>query len=480
MKRRSLAGPLLLILIGVWFLVSTLRPELPLLDLAARFWPFVLIGWGALRLLEILAWAVRGQALPRTGLSGGEWTLVVFICLIGSGLFWANTDHSWGHFVMGTNSEEIFGRSFEYTVPEQKVPAGKTSKVLVENLRGTVRVTGADTQEVTAGGSKRVRALQDKDADEANRQTPVEAAVNGDTVVVRTNQDRFTGRPRVTTDIEVTVPRGSTVVVRGRTNESIEINGVNGGVEVAADDASVRLEDIGGNVRLSDVRKSDLIRAAKVKGNVDVQGGHGRDIELDTIGGEVTIDGSYSGDLDLRNLAKPLRLVGPNAELRVERTPGEIHMDLGKFDATNLVGPIRLSSSRPRDVQIEKFTQSLDLSLDHGDITLRPIESPLSKINAHTRNGQVEITLPEKTAFDLTASTEKGDVSNDFGDALKTNQDRGEHGGGSVTGAIGQGPAIVVQTSRGSVTVRKDSGGPVTARNEKPSSGHIQPEVEKH
>ena len=52
MKRRSLAGPLLLILIGVWFLMSTLRPDLPLLDLAARFWPFVLIGWGALRLFR--------------------------------------------------------------------------------------------------------------------------------------------------------------------------------------------------------------------------------------------------------------------------------------------------------------------------------------------------------------------------------------------------------------------------------------------
>jgi hypothetical protein len=87
MKRRrqgSLVGPLLIIMIGVWFLVSSLRPDLPLLDLAARYWPFVLIGWGALRLLEILSWAMRRQPLPAAGISGGEWTAVVLLSLFGA------------------------------------------------------------------------------------------------------------------------------------------------------------------------------------------------------------------------------------------------------------------------------------------------------------------------------------------------------------------------------------------------------------
>jgi len=307
------------------------------------------------------------------------------------------------------NRVEIFGRSFDFTIPEKKVDVGKATRLMVENLHGSVRITGADTQQVTAGGRKSIRALQDKDADEADRQTPVDVAVNGDMMVVRTNQDRLTGQQRVTTDLEVTVPRGLSVEVRGRNNDSIEVTAVNGGVEIAADEASVRLDNIGGNVRLSDVHKSELLRAANVKGTVDIQGGKGRDIELDTIGGEVTIDGSYSGDLEIKNLAKPLRIVGPNAELRVERTPGEIHMDLGKFEATNLVGPVRLTSNRARDVEIEKFTQSLDVSLDHGDISLRPLETPLSKINAHTHNGQVELTLPEKAAFDLKAATSHGE-----------------------------------------------------------------------
>jgi DUF4097 and DUF4098 domain-containing protein YvlB len=481
MRRKSLAGPLLLILIGLWFLMSTLRPDLPLLDLAARFWPFVLIAWGSLRLMEILVWAFRGRGVPRSGLSGGEWTLVVFVCIIGSGLYAANYYRPWSRFgLIGANRVEIFGRSFDYSVPERKVPAAGAARVLVENLHGTVRVTGADVQDVTVGGRKSVRALQDKDAEEADRQTPVEVAAKGDLVIVRTNQDRITGDQRVTTDVEVTVPRSFSVEVRGRKNDSIEVSGLGGGVEVSADDASVRCQDIGGDVRLNDLRKSDLIRAANVKGKVEIQGGRGRDIELDSISGPVTIDGSYSGDLNFRHLAQSLRVMGPNADLTVAGVPGEIHMDLGKLEGTNLVGPIRLASSRARDVEIDRFTQALDVSVDRGDITLRPMQLPLSKIDARTRNGQVEIVLPEKAAFDLRAATGHGELTNEFGAVLKTVTDDRERGSGSITGSVGQGPSIVVQTDRGSVTVRKDSGAPLAARNEKSSSGHVQPEIEEH
>jgi DUF4097 and DUF4098 domain-containing protein YvlB len=482
MRRGSLVGPLLLILIGLWFLMSTLRPELPLLDLAARFWPFLLIGWGALRLLEIVSWAVRGRAMPRSGVSGGEWTLVVFICLIGSGLYAASRYRPWSHFGMiGANPVEIFGRSFDYPVAEQKTDAGKATRVMIEDLRGSVRVAGVDGNQVTVSGRKSIRAMQDKDADDANRQTPVEISTQGDVLVIRTNQDRVTGDQRVTTDLDISIPRALGVEVRGRNNDSIDVSDLGGGVNVTADSASVRLENIGGNVQL-DVRKSDLLRSANVKGKVQIQGGRGRDIELDTIAGEVLIDGSYSGDLRMKNLAGPLRFQGPNSELKIEKVPGIIHMDLGKFDAANVVGPIRIASTRAWDVQLEQFRGPLELSLDHGDINLRPMETPLAKIDARTRNGQVDIALPETAAFDLKAVTNHGEINNDFGGVLRTvpeDRDRPGRHGGSVVGSTGNGPSIVVQTDRGSLTVRKDSGKPPEPPKP-PSPPAAPPEIEQH
>src|SRR6516225_4817577 len=76
MRRRSFTGPLLLLLIGAFFLWRNLHPEAPLFDMAAQYWPFVLIAWGLLRLIEVVALRHRGPTF-----TGGEVVLVVFICI---------------------------------------------------------------------------------------------------------------------------------------------------------------------------------------------------------------------------------------------------------------------------------------------------------------------------------------------------------------------------------------------------------------
>lgn len=459
MRRRSLVGPLLIIMIGVWFLVSSLRPDLPLLDLAARFWPFLLIGWGFLRTVEILLWAGRGRPLPYAGISGGEWTLIVFICLIGSGLYAVNRYRPWRSLgVITSNRIEIFGHEYDYAVEEQSAPVAKGARVLVENLRGGVRVTGADVDRVRVRGRKTIRALKEADAEKAQKQTPIEISVQGDRVVVRTNQDRLTGDERISTELEVTVPRTAAVEIRGR-NGDLEISDVAGPVEVSSDSASVRLQNIGANVRL-DLSRSSLVSAAGVKGKIEIQASRGRDIELDRIGGEVAINGSYSGDLRFRDCARAVRFQSGQTDLRVEGLPGEIHLNLGELSGVNLIGPVRFTSSRSRDVQLEHFTHSLELTLDRGDITLRPAAKPLPKIDARTRSGQIELLLPESAGFALKAATDRGDLNNDYGPALKTEfrNERHPHAGGAIVGTVGQGPSITLATGRGSVTVRKDTG----------------------
>ncbi len=464
MRRGSLVGPLLIILIGVWFLISSVRPDLPLLDIAARFWPYVLIGWGALRLVEIWMWAGRGRAVPAAGISGGEWTAIVFICLLGSGLFAMNRYRPWQHFpVFANNRVEIFGHSYDYAVPEQKAPAPKGVRVLVENLRGNARIVGGDIDEVRVGGHKTVRSLQENDAERANQQSPVELSTQGEQVVIRTNQDRVTGDQRVSTDLDITVPRAAGIEIRSRYGD-LEISDLNGPVEVSSDNAGVRLQNIGANVRL-DLRKSDLVRASNVKGNVELTGGHGRDLELENIGGEVMINGSYSGDLQMSGLGKALRVQSPQTELRVEKVPGQIHMDLGEFSGSNLVGPIRLTSNRSRDVRMEQFTNALELSLERGDITLRPVQPPAGKIDARTHTGEIELALPASAKFELKAVTNRGELNNEFGPVLKTEFDNEERRtGGTIVGSVGQGPVITLATDRGSITIRKDTGAPAAPR----------------
>jgi len=463
MRRGSLIGPLLIILIGVWFLVSSLRPDLPLLDIAATYWPLLLIAWGVLRLLEILVWAARSRPLPSSGVGGGGWTMVVFICLLGSALYAINHYRPWSRLgVIASRRIDVFGHAYDYPIASQQQPAGKAPRILIENLRGNARILGADVQEVKVSGRKTVRALEQRDADVADKQCPLEISAQGEQIVVRTNQDRVTGDRRASADLEITVPRGASLEGRGREGD-FEISDLGGSVEISSDNAGVRLQNVEGNVRL-DLRRSDLVRVINVKGSVEVLGGRGRDIELENIGGQATVTGSYSGDLKFRNIAKPLRFQSSQTDLRVERLPGQLRTDLSELTGSKLIGPIRLTT-QSRDVQLEDFTESLEISIERGDISLRPAQVPLARIDARTRKGQVQVALPAAARFQLKATTSQGEAQNDFGPDLKY-ESEGRRGA-TLQGGTGQGPSITLATDRGSITVRKDTGTPLVMPKEK-------------
>jgi DUF4097 and DUF4098 domain-containing protein YvlB len=438
-RRGSLVGPMLIIVIGVWFLLSSLRPDLPLLEIAARYWPFVLVGWGLLRLIEILSWAARGRALPRSGISGGEWMVVVLICMVGSAMWLFSHRGPWRNLaVIANNRLEIFGHTFDYPIEDQRAPAPKGVRLVVENLRGNVRVVGADTQEVTVGGRKSVRALTEADAARAARQSEIEISSIAGQIVVRTNQDRVTGDQRITSDLEMTVPREASLEIRGRYGD-FDISNIGGPVEITSDNAGVRLENLGSTIRLN-LQRGDVLRASNIKGGIEVVGNGTRELELSAVGGEVTIR-------------------TPLTDLRVAKVPGQLHMDPGELTGTNLVGPIRYSTTRRRDVRLEDFTQSLELSLIHGDIALRPGTDPLPKINAQTESGEIELAVPEGAKFSLKATTRRGELNNEFGAVLKTQYDGGnDRMSGSIVGGVELGVPITLQTGRGSITIRKDDG----------------------
>ena len=230
-------------------------------------------------------------------------------------------------------------------------------RIVFENPRGNIKVTGGDSKDVTVTGRKLINAYRREDADRTNTETPVEIVPQGDRLVVRTNQDRVPSNQRISDDLEVTVPRGMAVESRGAAGDH-EVGDIEGDVEIASSRGDVRLSKVGGNVRL-DVSRSDLIRAMDVKGRIDLQG-RGSDVELENIAGQVTINGSFSGTLNFKNLAKPLQFEGTRGtELSAQAVPGRISMDLGEFSANDIVGPIRLVT-RARDIKLEQFTQSVE------------------------------------------------------------------------------------------------------------------------
>jgi DUF4097 and DUF4098 domain-containing protein YvlB len=441
MRHRSLTGPLLLLIIGGLFLWRNLHPEVPVFELIAQYWPFVLIGWGLLRLAEVALWR-EGRV---GGFTGGEVALVVLICVAGS-IVWAARENGIRIDSRGLN---WWGSSYDYPVAAA-APAGGAKRIVFENPRGNIKVTGSDTDQVSVTGHKSVRAYARNDADQTNGKTPIEIVPQGDHLLIRTNQDHAPDNQQISDDLEVTVPHGVSVEAHGRTGD-YEVSDVTGDLELSSDHSDVRISKVDGNARL-DIGHSDVVRAVDLKGRFDLQG-RGSDVELENIGGQVTINGAYNGNLDFKKLAKPLKFEGArNTELNVAALPGHINMDLGEFNGTDLVGPIRLIGNS-RDIRLEQFTQSLELENQRGDVELHPGRLPLPSIEARTGSGRFELVLPEKATFILDAVAEHGEALNEFGSGIHHESD-----GKSATlkGKIGEGPTLHITSSRGSITLRKE------------------------
>ena len=415
MRRSSLVTPLLLIGVGALLLARTLHPELPLMDYVARYWPFALIGWGALRSAEILYWAAASKPLPARGIAGGDWLVIVLVCLFGAGLH-AARGITWSERIPFGNIEIFGGQTFDYPIEGEK-PASLTPRVVIANFRGDVQITGAEAATVKVTGHKTIRAFDQGGADRLDRDSPLE--IGGDTNRVVIGM-RAPGGPLrlVTGTVEIAVPKGASVEAQGR-------NG------------NVRVSNIEGAVNLS---------------------GRGEDIDLQDIGGPVSISGARYGGVQLRNVSKSLHFDGPQAQFSIEKLPGELRLAPGDFSGSNWSGPAHVSM-RSRDVQISDFTGSLAVSVGRGDIELRPMRLPLAHIEAHARSGDIRLSLPPAAQFTLEASTSNGEITNDFGGALKLDSS-GRHS--TLRGAVGNGPAIEIQTDRGQIVVGKAMAGDTT------------------
>jgi len=439
MRPRSLTGPLILVIIGGLFLWRNFHPEAPIYEILALYWPFLLILWGGLRLIEV-AWPGSPW---KGGFSGGEIVLIVLICILGSTM-WAGYRNG-VHWSGGSLS--VFGNEYDYPV-SVKAPAAGMKRIVFDIARGNIKVTGADTPDVVVSGNKVIRSFGREDADRTNNNTPVEVVPEGDHLLVRANQDRASDNQRVSDDIEVTVPKAMAVEARARRGD-FEIDDIDGDVELGGSRGDVRLSRLGGNARV-EVSHSDTIRAVDVKGKIDVQG-QGSDLSLENVQGQVTINGAFTGTVDFKNLAKPLQFEGArNTELHVEAVPGNISMDMSEFTANGLVGPVRLIT-RSRDIKIGRFSQAMTIETEHGNIELEP-SLPVPAIEARSGAGNIELTLPERAAFHLEATAEHGDATNDYGSEIQK-----ETYGRTATlkGKVGDGPTIKLTASRGEVEVRK-------------------------
>jgi len=226
-------------------------------------------------------------------------------------------------------------------------------------------------------------------------------------------------------------------------------------------DASTEAGDIEIHDAASDVaaqlQKGD-VRITGVAGNVALRG-RGNDVEIGEVAGNATLDGPFLGSTIVRKVKGTTRVTSPWADLTIAQLNGRLEMDSGDIQLSDVTGFAKLQTHN-KDIDAENVAGQLDVIDSHGDVKIVYANPPRDALDVTNDSGEVDVTLPGRSSFQISAFSRSGEVESEFQDpSLKTT---GEEKDGRLDGQFGMksgapAPKITITTSYGTISLHKSS-----------------------
>jgi hypothetical protein len=448
--RRSFAGPFVLIVLGIVFLLGNLHllswERLGLWF--AHYWPLLLILWGVIKLIEHQQ--AQRDGFPPRGIGAGGVFLVIVIVFFGliathvSRFHWDEIRDNMG--IDDNDIGDIFGDKFSFDDHlEQDIPPGVTS-LRVNDDEGAVRLSPSTDNKITVIVRKRVGADTQADADKYNQQTKPAITLAGN-VMVLDAKTRGGGNHPVQSDLDISIPRKMDLHITGRKGE-VSVTGRDGEVEIASQHGDVSVEDVNGNVKLNLEKGSAKIE--QITGDVHIDG-RLNEVSVMDVKGSVQLDGEFQESVKFGHITKNVTFKSSRTDLEFSRIDGELDLDSDDLHADKIIGPLHLAT-RSKQIRLEDVSGDVRLQNDNGgvEVSMRS----LGNVQIDSRNGDVQLSVPDKAGFRVDARTRDGEIQSDFPELKIEN---GDHEA-TASGSVGNGMShIVINNEHDSIEIRKVS-----------------------
>jgi DUF4097 and DUF4098 domain-containing protein YvlB len=449
-RRRSFAGPLVLIVLGIIFLLGNLRMISwgRLGILFAHYWPALLILWGIVKLIEYQQ--AQRDGVPARGIGAGGVFLVIFIVFFGLIATHVERFH-WNDIRDNLNIDDsdfngVFGETFNFDDHlEQVVPPTVTS-LRVNNDHGAVRINVADDNKITVVVRKRIGADNQGDADKYNGETkPVITPAGSSWTLDAKTQGA--GDHAVQTDLDISIPRKMELHIVSRRGD-VSVSGRDGDIDISNQHGDVSVEDVAGNVKLN-LEKSSL-KVEHITGDVHI-GGRLNEVSVTDIKGAAQLEGEFMESVKLAHISKTVAFKSSRTDMEFSRIDGDLDLDSDDLHAEQVTGPVHLTT-RSKQIRLEEVSGDVRLQDENGGVTVSM--RSLGNVQIDNRNGDVQLDIPEKAGFHVDARTRDGEIKSDFTELSVVNGDREAKATGSVGNASSH---IVINNEHDGIEIRKAS-----------------------
>ncbi len=461
LRRGSLVGPLLVILVGVVFLlVQTGHLSHPQLwEWYSRWWPLLLIFVGVLLVAE---WAFdlllhrrdpAGIPYPRRTLGGVTFLLLplVLLGIVLSGMH-SSRHGVYGHLFNQEDLDQFLGDKHESEVVTS-IPLAQNATLTIDNPHGDVTITGtSDDRQVHVTAHKEVYSRSDRDADLRSAQlTPrLSSTPNATTVTVPALDGAHA-------DLTVTVPAALNLIVNANHGD-VRVNSLTGPVVVTANHGDVEVGAIDGKVSLHVNNGGSSVSAHNVTGALTLEG-HANDLTIADIGGPVQLTGEFFGTTHLERIRQAVNFRTSRTAFELARLDGEVEISPNAdLSADQAAGPVVINT-RNRNIKLDRISGDLSVTNRNGSVDLTSAP-PLGNVTVENRNGSVDITVPKDAGFSVEAQTTNGNLENDFSFATEDTNNRKTFAGTVGAGGPG-GPLIRINSSQGDISLHKASIAPL-------------------
>ena len=458
-RRGSIFWALTLIGVGCIFLWQNFNPAVRPWQIIAKFWPILIIFWGLSKLIEYLQVRAHPDRVAPPLFSGSEVVLLVLILIMGTivskiVLRFHDIPH-----VMGINGGEgdiadLFTNSYTYSQNLSQA-ATPQPRLLILNHHGDVELRASDLAHLEAVVKETIRAESEDEAKKISSQLKISFAEEAGRYVLQTNLDSLPNSGHgVRLDLSLRVPKATSAEVTAERGD-IVFDGLHGDQTITARRGDVHVAKVEGLLRVE--KSGGLTEIHDVKGNVELDG-RGRDVEITGVTGTVAVNGDFVGSMQFRNVTQTLRFISSRTDMTVQKLTGHLNLEGGSLDASGVEGPFEIST-RQKDITLEDFRHAVRIADTNGDIRLRATLPPLHGIDVDLKKGEIDLTLPDTSNFQIEARSTHGDVDCDFsGPNLRALK---EGGVPSITGFYGKGgPTIHLTTASGTIRLARAGGRP--------------------
>ncbi len=460
-KPRSPVSGMLLIFIGVLWFANRIHPELNGLRIYGRYWLLLLGVFAGVELVRYYSHRESEGPPPRVFTTV---RIIAILLIVATGVVAGRIAGNSPSMLsalrldgfLGNLRDSVVGQEYSFTDQAVEVPAFRPqSRVIVSNSYGDVKVTGGASI-LRATLSKGVRSWSEDDARKIADQIKIVIEQTEDGWQIRTNRDEIA--QQFTTSLQIELPGATHLEINnsyGRVSASqiasplavrasyakASINGVTGDVELSLTHSDFDLANVNGNANITGAKRAQV---SQVQGALKLTGSNGsvtvrdiaEDVEINAPfckiaaqslqsrasirtehgsvkvmrAGDVIIDAPYS-DVQAEEITGDLNVVSSNSDIRLRLIAGEatVAAQRSAVTADEMRGKVEVETSHG-GVTVRNFYSGLRVQTSYRDVTLVSASQPTADIDVENSHGEIRLTLPESSQFQIDAESENGRV----------------------------------------------------------------------